>query len=133
MRVLLVDDNALNLTVARGLLEADGLVIDGADAVDILQRALSARYTTVFMDLQMPGMDGIEAARLLRQQPRFADLPIIAMTANATYQDIECTRAVGMNHASLQANPGASGWVCLAEQPHRSTPIFVLMHRTIQR
>lgn len=101
MRVFLVDDNELNLAVARGLLEANGLLVDtacnGASAVEMLELAERDRYTAVFMDLQMPEMDGIEATRILRKQTRFRNLPIIAMTANATLQDIERTLAAGMN------------------------------------
>jgi len=101
LRVLLVDDNELNRLVAAGLLEAGGLRVDQADngsaAVDRLHAAPDGTYAAVLMDMQMPVMDGLTAARALREAPRFAHLPIIAMTANATPRDIERTREAGMN------------------------------------
>jgi len=101
LRVLLVDDNELNRLVAAGLLEAGGLRVDQADngsaAVDRLHAAPDGTYAAVLMDMQMPVMDGLTAARALRETPRFAHLPIIAMTANATPRDIERTREAGMN------------------------------------
>ncbi|MFT4242182.1 MAG: ATP-binding protein [Acidovorax sp.] len=101
LRVLLVDDNALNRLVAAGLLEAGGLRVDQADsgaaAIERLQAAPDGTYAAVLMDMQMPVMDGLTAARALRATPRFARLPIIAMTANATPRDIERTREAGMD------------------------------------
>ena len=101
LRVLLVDDNELNRTVARGLLESGGMLVDtadhGAQAIATLEGAVDGHYAGVLMDMQMPVMDGLSATRALRQNPRFAALPIIAMTANATHQDIERTRASGMD------------------------------------
>lgn len=101
LRVLLVDDNELNRTVARGLLESGDMLVDtaehGAQAIALLEGAADGHYACVLMDMQMPVMDGLSATRALRQNPRFAALPIIAMTANATHQDIERTRASGMD------------------------------------
>ena len=101
LRVLLVDDNELNRLVAAGLLEAGGLRVDQADdgaaALDRLHAAPDGTYAAVLMDMQMPVMDGLTATRALREAPRFAHLPIIAMTANATPRDIERTREAGMN------------------------------------
>jgi len=101
LRILLVDDNALNLAVACGLLESGGVRVDtagdGAQALAALQAAPDGHYAGVLMDMQMPVLDGLAATQALRQQPRFATLPIVAMTANATHQDIARTRAAGMN------------------------------------
>ncbi|PIF93167.1 signal transduction histidine kinase [Acidovorax sp. 62] len=101
LRVLVVDDNDLNRQVAKGLLEAGGLVVDmahdGAQAVETLTRASDNTYAAVLMDMQMPVMDGLSATRALRALPRFEALPIIAMTANASTADVERTRACGMN------------------------------------
>ncbi len=101
LRVLLVDDNELNRLVATGLLEAGGLRVDTADngsaAIDLLHAAPDGTYAAVLMDMQMPVMDGLTATRALREAPRFARLPIIALTANATPRDIERTREAGMN------------------------------------
>ncbi len=97
-RVLLVEDDGTNQLVARGLLEAAGMVVDIADdgrkAVDMIG---AKAYEIVLMDMQMPNMDGISATRLIREQDAFDDLPIVAMTANAmrTHED-ECI-AAGMN------------------------------------
>ncbi|GKS87695.1 response regulator [Acidovorax sp. SUPP2539] len=102
LHVLLVDDNELNRLVAAGLLESGGLHVDTAsDGAEALRRLNEApdgtHYDAVLMDMQMPVMDGLTATRALRQDPRFAHLPVIAMTANAARQDIERTRAAGMN------------------------------------
>lgn len=101
LRVLLVDDNELNLAVACGLLESGGVLVDtashGAQAIVTLQAAPDGHYAGVLMDIQMPVLDGIAATQALRQQPRFASVPIVAMTANASLEDIALTRAAGMN------------------------------------
>ncbi len=101
LRVLVVDDNDLNRQVAKGLLEAGGLIVDmahdGAQAVETLTQASDNTYAAVLMDMQMPVMDGLSATRALRALPRFEALPIIAMTANASTADVERTRACGMN------------------------------------
>jgi signal transduction histidine kinase/CheY-like chemotaxis protein len=97
VRVLLAEDNEINQLVATELLKDAGLVVEVADngriAVDM---ALAGPYDIVLMDMQMPEMDGLEATRLLRANPRLAAIPVIAMTANAMQADRERCRAVGM-------------------------------------
>ena len=97
-RVLLVEDNEINQMVAQELLQEAGLVVDvagnGAIAIDMLNQQ---PYDMVLMDMQMPVMDGITATIELRRQPQFADLPIVAMTANAMQQDREKCLQAGMN------------------------------------
>ncbi|GAB3192177.1 hybrid sensor histidine kinase/response regulator [Hydrogenophaga aquatica] len=103
-RVLLVEDNDINREFAVELLRSEGMEVDeamdGAQAVEQVQRE---DYDAVLMDIQMPVMDGLEAARRIRalsSQPggeRYAQLPIIAMTALAMAQDAEQSRAAGMN------------------------------------
>src|SRR6185369_8763899 len=87
-RVLVVEDNDINQQVARELLEDAGLVVEVADngqiALDMVRRS---RYDLVFMDMQMPVMDGITATREIRKVKWLARLPIVAMTANAMEQD----------------------------------------------
>ena len=100
MRVLLVEDNAINQQVAKELLSAEGATVslaeNGSLGVAAVREAQSA-FDVVLMDLQMPVMDGITATRLLRSDARFAKLPVIAMTANAMDSDREACLAAGMN------------------------------------
>jgi polar amino acid transport system substrate-binding protein len=96
-RVLLAEDNSINQQVAREILEDIGLAVevasDGAEAVQKMGRAL---FDCVLMDIQMPVLDGIEAVQRIRQEPQWADIPIIAMTANAMAGDRERYLDVGM-------------------------------------
>ena len=97
-RVLLVEDDPLNQEVARTLLASAGLHIDVADdgAVAV---AMAARhdYALIVMDMQMPTLDGVDATRLIRATPCGAQVPIIAMTANAFSEDKERCFEAGMN------------------------------------
>jgi PAS domain S-box-containing protein len=98
VRVLLVEDNAINRELALDLLSQVGVVVsvacDGQEALDILARQ---SFDCVLMDCQMPVMDGYAATRALRQQPHLKNLPVIAMTANAMVGDREKVLAAGMN------------------------------------
>ncbi len=117
-RLLLVEDNDLNQDVAVGLLEASGAQVDVAEngqiAVDLLRAAPDGTYAAVFMDMQMPVMDGITATELIRQSPRFASLPIIAMTANAMDQDRERCLQAGMNEHIAKPIEEDALWKTLA-------------------
>ena len=97
-RVLLVDDNDLNQQVGAELLGGAGLVVDvaqnGQVALDMLAQT---RYDLVLMDMQMPVMDGLTATRHLRQNPAWAQLPVLAMTANAMSCDRDLCLEAGMN------------------------------------
>ena len=99
-RVLLVEDNAINRQVAEGLLTAVGLVVetvwDGVEAVQRLSEG-GAEPDVVLMDIQMPRMDGLEAARKIREELELHQLPIIAMTAHAMASDRERCLDAGMN------------------------------------
>ena len=101
IRVLLVEDNAVNQLVARRMLENLGVAVDTADdgrqALDALLGRGRAAYDLVLMDLQMPVLDGLDATRELRRAPEFADLPVIAMTANVMQADREACRQAGMS------------------------------------
>jgi CheY-like chemotaxis protein len=108
-RVLLVEDNEINQQVAREILEGMGLSVsaanDGREAVIAVQEGT---YDVVLMDVQMPVMDGYEATRAIRSDPRFKGLPIIAMTAHAMAGDREKSIAAGMNdHVSKPIDPQA--------------------------
>jgi signal transduction histidine kinase/DNA-binding response OmpR family regulator/HPt (histidine-containing phosphotransfer) domain-containing protein len=104
-RVLLVEDNEINREFARELLHGEGLEVDEAEnGSEALEKVRRHRYDAVLMDIQMPVMDGLEATRRIRELSRsdpdgkrFAELPIIAMTALAMAHDAERTRAAGMN------------------------------------
>lgn len=97
-RVLLVEDNDLNQLVAQELLRDAGLQVDlAADGQQALDALAQQDYDVVLMDMQMPVMDGETATRRLRQNPRWADLPVIAMTANAMDSDRQRCLAAGMN------------------------------------
>ncbi len=113
VRVLLVEDNDINQQIARELLESMGVAVtlanNGQQALDLLQAASDPLpWALVLMDLQMPVMDGHEATRLLRQQTRFAGLPIIALTAHATAEEGARCLAEGMNaHLIKPIEPAA--------------------------
>jgi two-component system, sensor histidine kinase and response regulator len=117
-RVLLVEDNDVNQEVAKGLMEAGGLLVDvaenGAVALAQLMSAPDGQYSAVLMDMQMPVMDGITATRELRRNPRFVALPIIAMTANAMTRDVELCREAGMNDHIPKPLEEASLWSTLS-------------------
>ena len=106
-RVLLVDDNDLNQQVGAELLSGAGLVVDvaqnGQVALDMLAQA---PYDLVLMDMQMPVMDGLAATRHLRQNPSWALLPVLAMTANAMSRDRDLCLEAGMNgHLAKPIDP----------------------------
>jgi len=105
--VLLVEDNELNREVAIGLLEDAHLSIDQAENGAIAVQKLSkCDYDLILMDMQMPVMDGITATKAIRSNPRFASLPILAMTANAMDRDREMCLAAGMNdHLAKPIDP----------------------------
>ena len=109
LRVLLVEDNELNQDVACGLLADVGIIVDVADdGAQALTRLQQQNYDLVLMDMQMPVMDGLTATMKLREQPQFAQLPIIAMTANALASDRERCLGAGMNdHVSKPIDPDA--------------------------
>ncbi len=106
-RALVAEDNPVNQEVAVQLLESAGLVVDVAgDGQQAVQMARAQPYDVVFMDMQMPRMDGLEATRLLRQDPAFKTLPIIAMTANAFEEDRRACLDAGMNdHLAKPVDP----------------------------
>ncbi len=97
-RILLVEDNLLNQEVAAELLRHGGFTVEiAADGAAAVQRVLAEHFDLVLMDVQMPIMDGLAATRAIRAIPDRADLPILAMTANALPGDRERCLAAGMN------------------------------------
>ena len=109
--VLLVEDNTINQQVAGELLEQAGIQVTVADngkiALEFLRNPDNKdRFDLVFMDLQMPEMDGLEAASHIRRMPEYNNLPVIAMTAHAMAGDRDKSLAAGMNdHLSKPVDP----------------------------
>lgn len=97
-RVLVIEDNAANLTFAVFLLEsASHEVMTAADAEEGLARARSEIPDLILMDIQLPGMDGLEATAQLKRDAATRDIPVIALTALAMKGDEERIRAAGCN------------------------------------
>ncbi|OOY53730.1 ATP-binding protein [Solemya velum gill symbiont] len=98
VRLLLVEDNEVNQELATMILTMNGIDVEVADngqeALDMLRKE---SFDGILMDCQMPVMDGYDATRRIREQERFRDLPIIALTANAMKGDRERALASGMN------------------------------------
>ena len=96
--VLVAEDNEVNLEIALALLEAVGLRVDtAADGQQALLKATSRVYDLVLMDMQMPGMDGLQATSAIRQLPNWGHVPIIALTANVLEGNGPACKAAGMN------------------------------------
>lgn len=111
-RVLLCEDHPTNVVVARRLLEKKGLVVtvarNGREAVETFAAAPPGTFSAVLMDIRMPEIDGLEATRAIRalEHPDARRAPILAMTANAFAEDVEKSRAAGMNaHLSKPIQP----------------------------
>ena len=102
-RILIAEDNAINAEIICGLLDLFGaeyvVKTDGKQAADEFYKTEAGTYNAILMDIQMPRMNGYEAARLIRgmQRPDAAEIPIIAMTANAFAEDVKSALDSGMN------------------------------------
>jgi len=111
LRVLLAEDNAINQQIAVELLEGVGASVDVADnGREAVEKLLASTgdlpYDAVLMDLQMPEMDGYQATARIRAEPRFADLPIVAMTAHAMAEERDRCLAAGMRaHITKPIDP----------------------------
>ena len=103
MNVLLAEDNELNAEIAQALLESEGIVVtraaDGNETVDLYVGRPAGSFDAILMDIMMPGMNGYEATRAIRLSEKVdaADIPIIALTANAFAEDAKAAHDAGMN------------------------------------
>jgi CheY-like chemotaxis protein len=103
MRVLLVEDNELNIEIAQEILEDEGVIVTTAEngkiAVDTFTNAPAGSFDAILMDIMMPVMNGHEATKTIRasEHPEAKTIPIIAMTANAYAEDVQAAFEVGMN------------------------------------
>ena len=103
VKILQTEDNDLNAEIASELLREEGCTVDrakdGVECVDMLEKAANGTYRLILMDIQMPVMNGYDAAKKIRQMddPQKADIPIIAMTANAFSEDKQAALDAGMN------------------------------------
>lgn len=101
LRILVVDDNEINRVVATQLLSSEEAIVDEADSgLSAVNKVLHSNtvYDVVLMDMQMPDIDGLEATRTIRQDNKFVELPIIAMTANVSESDKAMCEQAGMNN-----------------------------------
>ena len=102
-RILLAEDNEMNMEIAKRIIESAGLVIDsarnGMEAVEMFEHAPAGTYKLILMDVHMPQMDGHQATRTIRASthPEAKSIPIIAMTADAFIEDVAESSASGMN------------------------------------
>ena len=102
-RILLTEDNDLNAEIATELLREEGCTVDrakdGVECVDMLEKAADGTYQLILMDVQMPVMNGYDAAKKIRRMddPQKANIPIVAMTANAFSEDKQVALDAGMN------------------------------------
>ena len=110
-KILLAEDNDLNAEIAVELLQEEGCTVDrakdGVECVDMLEKAANGAYQLILMDIQMPVMNGYDAAKKIRRMDDLpkADIPIIAMTANAFSEDKQAALDAGMNdHVSKPIN-----------------------------
>ena len=102
-RILLTEDNDLNAEIATELLQEEGCTVDrakdGVECVDMLEKAADGTYQIILMDVQMPVMNGYDATKVIRRMddPQKANIPIVAMTANAFSEDKQVALDAGMN------------------------------------
>jgi CheY-like chemotaxis protein len=106
-RILLAEDEPINQEVSRGVLEDVGLAVDLAeDGVQAVELAKQNRYALILMDMQMPHLNGVDAAKAIRALPGYAEIPILAMTANAFDEDRQVCIEAGMNdHIGKPVDP----------------------------
>jgi PAS domain S-box-containing protein len=119
-RILVVDDDPMNLEVAQIFLESLGLIVDSAeDGESAVKQAGDNAYALIIMDMQMPRMNGIEATKVIRQLPGHKKTPILAMTANAFAED--------------KANCFAAGMDAFLTKPFEPKRLFAILLRWLEQ
>ena len=111
LRVMVVEDSSVSQLIAKEMLETQGATVtlcdSGNEAIEKFKNSITGTYDIIFMDINMPGMDGYEATEAIRSSdhPQAKSVPIIAMTAEALPDDIQMALKVGMNaHVSKPIN-----------------------------
>jgi two-component system sensor histidine kinase/response regulator len=130
-RILLAEDNDINQQIACELLQDAGFVVEVAEngliALEMVQRA---SYELILMDMQMPVMDGLSATTAIRCIPKFNDLPIVAMTANARVEDRRACMEAGMNDFLSKPIDPDTLWSMLLKWIRRGTSAVVTSSAT---
>ncbi len=125
-RLLIAEDNLINREVCTEMLRDTGLAIEVAEnGLQALEKARSSRYDAILMDMQMPVLNGLEATRAILALPGYANIPIIAMTANVFEEDRRDTRTAGMvDHIGKPVDPEEliNTLVKWLQQPHAAAP-----------
>jgi CheY-like chemotaxis protein len=97
-RILIIDDNDLNRKLFRAILESNDIeVLEAENAENGIELIRQQRLDLILMDIQLPGMDGLEATRIIRRDTDLAAIPIIALTGNAMYGDDQIAFDAGCN------------------------------------
>jgi two-component system, cell cycle response regulator DivK len=97
--ILVVEDNPLNLELVREVLESAGMgIVDARNGPDGLRIATEKHPALILLDIRLPGMDGYAVLRQLKSNPKTADIPVVALTAQAMVGDKEQTLAAGFDH-----------------------------------
>ena len=111
LRVMIVEDSSVSQIIAKEMMESHGAIVTlcdgGKEAVELFERSITGTYDVIFMDINMPGMDGYETTDSIRStdHPQARKIPIIAMTAEALPDDIQMAMKAGMNaHISKPIN-----------------------------
>lgn len=112
LRILVVEDSSVSQLIAKEMLESKGAIVtlcdSGNDALELFEKSITGTYDVIFMDINMPGMDGYETTDAIRncEHPQAKEIPIIAMTAEALTEDIQMALKAGMNaHISKPIAP----------------------------
>ena len=113
--ILLVEDNLINQTVAKKILEEAGLYVDITEnGIEALEALKQKKYDLVLMDIQMPEMDGLTATKLIREQSEYDRMPIVALSAHAMNEDRKKSLDAGMNAHMTKPIDSIELFNCLA-------------------